>query len=159
DFPDMLRYKARLLAASTPKCRVERIAVDLNDPSARTALWSAIGGKPALMITEGLLMYLLPGSVEGLAAESGASGVRYWLLDLVSAEMVRRIHQDSLEKVRAPGHVDGRQLLEMAGRNGWNVARRRSYLADALEAAPDRVRELAGKAAAAGQTQPPPQDD
>ena len=159
DFPDMLRYKAKLLSARTPKCRLERMAADLNDPYARRALLSAIGGKPALMITEGLLMYLLAETVEGLAADSGEAGAKYWLFDLVSPEMVQRIHQGSFDKFRAPGQDSGLRLLEIAGRTGWAVAQRRSYFADALAAAPDRVKEIAEQAAAAGQTEPPPADD
>jgi len=158
DFPDMLRYKAKLLSASTPKCRLERMAADLNDPYARQALLSAIGRKPALMITEGLLLYLLPETVEGLASDSGDAGVKYWLFDLVSPELVQRIHDHSLEKVRAPGD-GGVHLLQIAGRTGWTVAERRSYVADAFAAAPERMREIAERAAAAGQTEPPPADD
>ncbi len=150
DFPEMLRYKARLLAASTPKCRLDRMAADLNDPYARKALLSALGGKPALMITEGLLLYLLPDTIEGLATDSGEYGAKYWLLDLISPELVRRIHDDTLDKVRPAEKDAGASPLEITARTGWTLIQRRSYFTDALAEAPDRVRDLAS---------PPPADD
>ncbi len=159
DFPDMLRYKAKLLSASTPKCRLDRMAADLNDPYARRALLSAIGGKPALMITEGLLLYLLAETVEGLAADSGDAGVKYWLFDVVSPDLVRRIHEDTFERFRPPGQSSGAHLLEIAERTGWKMTERRSYISDALAVAPDRVRDIARRAAESGQIERPPADD
>src|SRR5262249_37804769 len=94
----------------------------------------------------------------GLASDSGDAGVKYWVFDLVSPELVRRIHDDSLDKVRAPGD-GGVHLMQIAGRTGWKIAERRSYLVDALAAAPERMRNIAERAAAAGQTAPPPADD
>jgi len=41
DFPEMLDYKAKVMAGETPKCRLEHLAADLNDPSQRQAVFAA----------------------------------------------------------------------------------------------------------------------
>jgi methyltransferase (TIGR00027 family) len=60
DLPKLLEEKTRLLADQTPRCRLTRAAVDLADPGARAAfLDAALGGATkALVLTEGLLMYV-----------------------------------------------------------------------------------------------------
>lgn len=60
DLPKLLEEKARLLADQEPRCRLTRTAVDLADPHARGAFLDAAldGATKALVLTEGLLMYL-----------------------------------------------------------------------------------------------------
>ena len=58
DLPPMLEYKSRMMAGSQPRCQVEQISTDLNDAEQRRALFNKVGSSRALMITEGLLMYL-----------------------------------------------------------------------------------------------------
>src|SRR3954464_2465537 len=57
DFADMLDYKDGLMAPETPRCHRERLTADLNDPAQRRVIYAAARPAPALMITEGLLMY------------------------------------------------------------------------------------------------------
>jgi methyltransferase (TIGR00027 family) len=38
DFPEMLDYKAALMAADAPRCRMEPVSADLNDPGQRRAV-------------------------------------------------------------------------------------------------------------------------
>jgi methyltransferase (TIGR00027 family) len=163
DFPDMVEYKAAAMASEGPKCRIERVAADLNDPSQRQAVFPAAGPGPALMITEGLLMYLSAETVEALAAESTAmSGIHHWLLDLHSPELARRMGMDSrktIQDVRAAGHLDGSQILEVLRRNGWIPIRHRSYTRDSMEVAPERVRAAVEARRRAGGDQLPPLAD
>src|SRR5579883_2858453 len=58
DFPVMLNYKTSRLADHQPRCRLESIAADLSNPAERHRIFESVGSSPALMITEGLLMYL-----------------------------------------------------------------------------------------------------
>ena len=73
DLPGILSEKEKVLAAEKPKCRLERIKQDLRDLEARHALFSRLnaGAGKALVLTEGLLMYLPPDDVKGAGA--GAS--------------------------------------------------------------------------------------
>jgi methyltransferase (TIGR00027 family) len=165
DFPAMLDYKAKVMAAETPKCRLEHLAADLNSPSQREAVFSAAGNSPGLIITEGLLMYLPAENVEALAAESVAiSGIRYWLLDVTSPELDRRMDMNSrqaIQNVRAENHLDGVQILEVLRRQGWTPIRHRSYTRDSMEVAAERIQAFAAARAAAGAPEmpPPPADD
>lgn len=160
DFARVLDYKAAILARHKPKCRLERMAADLNDPSARSSIFAAPGSPSALMITEGLLMYLPADTVEALAVEAtGTDAIQYWLLDVASAEFERRIRMDafdSIQTVRASDHLNGEQLLETMHRNGWASVRCRSYTVDALQVALDRIRALARLRPASEPAPPPP---
>jgi methyltransferase (TIGR00027 family) len=140
DFPPVLAYKDSIMAAESPKCRLERVAADLADPVARQSAFDAAGDGPTLMITEGLLMYLPAAAIEALAASTAAS---HWLLDVSSPEMARRVSMDtcqSIESVRAADHLDGVQILEVLRRHGWAGLRLLGYAhRDALAFATERI--------------------
>jgi len=165
DFPAMLEYKDAVMASENPKCRLERMAADLNDRSQRHAVFSAAGKGHGLIVTEGLLMYLPAENVEALAAEASAmSGIRYWLLDATSPELDRRMEvhsRNAFDHVRAENHLDGIQILEVLLRNGWTTVRHRSYTRDSMEVAGERIRAMMAARAAnpAPQPPPPPADD
>jgi methyltransferase (TIGR00027 family) len=145
DFPDILNYKAALLSSHQPNCRWERVHADLNDASGRAAVFRAAGEAPALMITEGLLMYLQPATIEALAAEAPSSGIGYWVLDVASKDLMHRAHQDwkAVEELRPKDHLQGAQILDVAQRHGWQQAARRTYTRDAWDAADGRIRSIA----------------
>jgi methyltransferase (TIGR00027 family) len=165
DFPAMLDYKRELLASERPRCRFDRIPADLADPAQRQAAIAAAGAAPALLITEGLLMYLPAPAVEALAVEPAArTGVRHWILDLVSPFLERAMAMNtrqSLQHVRASDHLDGQQIFDVLQRNGWRSIHLRSYVRDAVEIAPARVQAAAERRAASGAApfEPPPPGD
>ena len=147
DFPDMLDYKSALLEGETPHCRLERLAADVTDPAQRNAVFAAAGDAPALMITEGLLMYLPAGAVEALAVDSPrASGVRYWMMDTTSQAFAKRVHMasyQSIENVRAAGHLAGEEIVELVQRSGWTTQVHCSYATDVPTRIPHaRLQEL-----------------
>src|SRR5271156_2056225 len=69
DLPELLTEKERLLPGEQPRCRLTRHAVDLADPVARGAFLDEAlnGATKALVLTEGLLIYLDPHDVDGLS--------------------------------------------------------------------------------------------
>ncbi len=142
DFPEMLSYKMRAMAAEEPKCRLDRVAADVTVQTQRAALFAAAAGAPALMITEGLLMYLAGAAVEALADDAARHGVRRWLLDFSSLDLARVMGWDasgSIESVRAPGHLRGAALLDAVRSNGWSQLCFRSYSSDAAHVAAERI--------------------
>lgn len=149
DFPAMLDYKASVMESATPKCRLERIPADLNDPTARQAVFAAASEAPVLMITEGLLMYLAAGTIEALASESAASGgVRFWLSDITSPGFARNVGMDTFHTVqamRAETHLDGLQILGTLELHGWKSIERRSYLTDIMSFAGPRIQAAMAK--------------
>lgn len=158
DLPPMLAYKAEILASDQPRCRLEHVAADLNDAGQRTAMFAAAGMEPTLMITEGLLMYLPAATVEALAVEAaaaGRSGVRYWMLDLATANLSRAVRMDKFQEVevmRAKDNLDGEGIVEVLGRRGWVSLEQRTYGEYAVKMMPPG--RLAGMNV--GEMPPPP---
>ena len=148
DFADMLDYKDGLMSA-TPRCRRERLTADLNDAEQRRAVYTAAGSSPALMITEGLLMYLSAATVEALAAEAAQqSGVTHWISDITTTAFGKAIATDTsadpmrpVRKVQAPDFLPGEQILECLRRHGWVTEARRSYITDMAFARP-RIQQM-----------------
>ena len=147
DFADMLDYKNALMSAETPRCRREFISADANDAAQRRNLYAAVGPAPALMITEGFLMYLPAATVHALAAHAGqASGIAHWISDITTTAFMTAVNIDTPQSVRnmqAADCLNGEQILESIRSRGWRTAARRSYITDMAFAA-ERVQRMFG---------------
>jgi methyltransferase (TIGR00027 family) len=157
DFADMLDYKDGLMAGETPRCRRERLSADLNDREQRLVMYRAAGAAPAVMITEGLLMYLPAASVEALATEAWKeSGIAHWISDVTTTAFTKAIGgtdaMRSFRNVQASDSLSGEQVLDVVCQNGWVTAARRSYITDMAFAAPRVERMMAGRP----RPEPPP---
>jgi methyltransferase (TIGR00027 family) len=155
DFPDVLDYKYALLADERAHCHVERLSVDLNDPAQRQTMYDR-AGKRALMITEGVLMYLPAATVNALADEvREKSGVAHWISDITTDAFSDAIGggqgRDHLGHVRAPDALSGERILDVLRTHGWTSAEMRSYIRD-VGFTEERVRRMFGD-----QRPPPPQ--
>jgi methyltransferase (TIGR00027 family) len=94
DLPGILNYKTETLKGETPKCRYEAVTADLTDAEVRRTLFARLGSEAtrALIIAEGLLIYLQPEQVGALAAELHAQApFREWLIDLASPQLLKRM--------------------------------------------------------------------
>lgn len=155
DFPEMLDYKDRLMLGETPRCRRERLSLNLNDPPQRRAMYEAAGSAPSLMITEGLLLYLPAATVEALAAESSShSGVRQWISDITTSAFSNVLGGGTdttqpIRHVQASDALKGEQILDVLQRHGWTTSAMRSYIADVAFVA-ERIQRAMG-----GATPPP----
>jgi len=161
DFQDILDYKDSVIASETPKCRVERLTVDLNQPDDRQRIYSTLGGGPALMILEGILMYLPGSTVTALTAEWAAiRGPRYCLVDITSSEFTRRSRVSQLvAHVSSTTGLSGEQIYELLQGNGWVTLERRSYVQDILKIAGARILKIMQAQAASGRLATPPLND
>lgn len=154
DFTDVLDYKERLMSGEVPRCRRERLTLDLNDPVQRSALYKAAGSAPALMITEGLLLYLPASTIEALAAEAAThSGIARWISDITTNAFSKVLGgggdtMEPLRHVQASDALQGEQILAVLQRNGWKTSAMRSYITD-IAFVRERVRR------AMGGTEPP----
>ncbi|MEO6793869.1 MAG: SAM-dependent methyltransferase [Mycobacterium sp.] len=83
DLPQLLAEKAELLADQTTRCRLTRTAVDLADPHARDAFLNDAlsGATKALVLTEGLSMYLEDRDIAALSEAIKQPSVTWWMLD------------------------------------------------------------------------------
>ena len=94
DLPEILSYKEEILRDEKPVCSLERIRLDLSNAPARRDLFTQLGGRctKALIITEGLLIYLTPDDVAGLAKDLGAPpSFQSWILDIASPGLLRML--------------------------------------------------------------------
>lgn len=84
DLPALIAEKEQLLAGESPRCRLTRYPVDLSDPVARDRFLdeALAGATKALVLTEGLLMYLEPSDVDDLSRALVRPEVAWWMLDL-----------------------------------------------------------------------------
>jgi methyltransferase (TIGR00027 family) len=92
DLPALIEEKEQLLADAKPRCRLRRIKVDLTDVGARVAVLqeAVTSSTQALVITEGLLVYLDDAHVTDLSRDIAAlAGVRYWIFDLASPAILK----------------------------------------------------------------------
>jgi methyltransferase (TIGR00027 family) len=84
DLPKLLAEKTQALADQTPRCQLTRTAVDLADPRARGAFFNDAldSASKALVLTEGLLMYLQDRDVVALSDAIKRPEVAWWMLDV-----------------------------------------------------------------------------
>jgi methyltransferase (TIGR00027 family) len=134
DLPEILSEKEQLLAGETPVCRLERVKLDLSDVAARRRLFARIGSeaKSALVVSEGLLIYLPAEQVAALARDLAApTSFRRWVLDLASPgllRMVQRSYQPLLQGTGASlqfGPSEGPPFFEP---HGWKPVEVHSLL-------------------------------
>jgi methyltransferase (TIGR00027 family) len=87
DLPALLAEKEHSLAGQTPRCQLTRCAVDLADPAAREAFLddALAGAAKALVVTEGLLMYLDYRDVVALSQALNRPGIAWWLVEFWGA--------------------------------------------------------------------------
>ncbi len=137
DLPAILAYKADALRAETPRCRYEAVATDLTDDSARRALFARLGAesKRALVVTEGLLIYLTTEQVGALARDlQGQPSFASWLIDLANPWLLKYMTKSwgkAAEKGNAPfkfAPAEGTAFFEPFG---WHEAVFRSSMEEA----------------------------
>ncbi len=123
DLPEMIEEKTKALAGEKPSCRLERVAVDLANPSERTAFLdrALAGARRALILTEGLLIYLEPETVRAFARDLHArSEIAWWIHDLASPailEMMKKSYSPHLGDTAAFrfGPADGVRFFKDLG--------------------------------------------
>ena len=94
DLPVMLDHKESTLQGETPRCRYEGIRLDLSDGPARRALFQRVSlqASRVLVVSEGLLVYLEPEAVAGLARDLHAQpNFGLWLFDLGSPGLLQML--------------------------------------------------------------------
>jgi methyltransferase (TIGR00027 family) len=92
DLPAMSAYKREQMAGEMPRCRYEALAVDLTSPAARDEALRRIGSVAtrALVVTEGLLVYLAAEQVASLArALHAQDAIRWWIADIASPLLLK----------------------------------------------------------------------
>jgi methyltransferase (TIGR00027 family) len=97
DLPGILDYKEAALAGERPVCALERVRLDLSDVAARRELLARLGGqaRKALILTEGLLIYLTADEAASLARDLAAPpSFQSWILDIASPGLLRLLQKN-----------------------------------------------------------------
>ena len=106
DLPEILEYKSQALASATPVCALERIPLDLANVEGRRALFASLGGLAvrALVITEGLLIYLDRTEVESLARDlASVTAFSRWAVDICSPGLLKLLKERGGTTIAAGG--------------------------------------------------------
>ena len=123
DLPPILAEKERILRGDTPACKLERVPLDLADVPARRKLFDSINAssRRALLLTEGLVIYLGDSGAEALAKDLAAEpAFRRWVADLVSPgllKMMKKHWEKILADAKAPitfAPAEGPRFFERA---------------------------------------------
>lgn len=118
DLPKLLAEKTQVLAEQVPRCRLTRTAVDLADPQARDAFLNEAldGATKALVLTEGLLMYLDDADVTALSAAITRPEVHWWMLDFAGPGLKKMMNKKMAGMLQnAP--------FKFAPRTGWPTSK------------------------------------
>jgi methyltransferase (TIGR00027 family) len=136
DLPALLDAKERLLADERPACRLVRVPVDLADAAARGAFLgrALAGARRALVLTEGLLVYLEPEQVRAIARDLRARPeIAWWMIDLASPAVL------SMLRRRVGAHLGEGAQMKFAPEDGvaffrplgWRAGAIRSFFREA----------------------------
>lgn len=92
DLPDIQQYKRDALQGEKPQCQLEWVPADLANADARRSVLAKVASSPgpALVVTEGLLIYLEREQVMALATDLAATpNLRWWLIDIASPGLLK----------------------------------------------------------------------
>jgi methyltransferase (TIGR00027 family) len=137
DLPDILRYKTDFLKGERPHCRYEAVAANMTDADARRLLFARIGSecRNALIVTEGLLVYLTPQQVGDLARDLAVQpSFRPWLIDLASPRLLKIMQRSwgkAVEKGNAPFKFAPAEGTEFFRKFGWREVEFRAAMVEA----------------------------
>jgi methyltransferase (TIGR00027 family) len=137
DLPGILGHKTGTLAGDAPRCRYEAIQLDLTDRPKRQALFAQLGREStrALVVTEGLLIYLDEAEVGALATDLHAqTSFRSWLIDLGSPRLLQfseRAWGKDLRRGNAPFKFGPAENTKFFERFGWKEAVYRGMMDEA----------------------------
>jgi methyltransferase (TIGR00027 family) len=106
DLPEIVSYKKQMLADEQPKCRLERISLDLSDADARRKLFADLDSRASriVVLTEGLLIYFTADEVASFARDL-AAGTRFqsWIIDLASPGQLKLMQRTSGSQLKEAG--------------------------------------------------------
>ncbi|HKQ86521.1 MAG TPA: SAM-dependent methyltransferase [Candidatus Acidoferrales bacterium] len=134
DYPKMIAYKEERLANETPRCRLERVKLDLGDDVARRVLLASIDtrAKKILVLTEGVIPYLTNEQVAALAGDlHSLSHVCYWIAEYFSPDVVKFRERTGVQKKlqNAPFRFKPGDWFGFFAQRGWHPKETR-YLSE-----------------------------
>jgi methyltransferase (TIGR00027 family) len=139
DLPDIFDYKEEILGDAKPVCELERVRLDLSNEDGRRGLFADIGrrAKHVAVISEGLIIYLMPDAVAALARDlAGPPAFQHWILDLASPglmEMMKSSVGSAMSAAGAPFIFAPAEGPPYFSAHGWQPIEVRSLLKTAAK--------------------------
>ena len=139
DLPDILDYKEEILGDAKPRCELERVRLDLSNEDGRRGLFADLGrrAKQIAVISEGLVIYLMPDAVAALARDlAKPPAVQHWALDLASPGLVEILKQSAggvMNEAGAPFLFAPAEGPPFFSAHGWQPIEVRSLLKTAAK--------------------------
>jgi methyltransferase (TIGR00027 family) len=130
DYPDVIAYKQDKLAGETPRCRLERIGLDLAQRDPRRQFLGRLTGR-TLVMTEGVVPYLDLDQAGALADDLRAlPDLDGWIVDYVSPEALAYRSRKGLDRhmSQAPFKFRPADWGAFFASHGWDCGEMR-YLA------------------------------
>lgn len=151
DLPEILDYKEAILDDAKPVCAVERVRLDLSNSDARRGLFARLARSAAnvLVISEGLVIYLMSAEVAALAEDLAAqTAFRHWAVDIGSPgllDMLKKRMGAAVEEAGAPFLFAPQEGPAFFEPHGWKAEQVRSIMkaASKLERLPLVLRMFA----------------
>jgi methyltransferase (TIGR00027 family) len=106
DLPDIVSYKEEILKNEKPRCRLERISLDLSDLPARRKLFAELDARATKVVvaSEGLLIYFTAEEVASLAKDLAAGKhFQSWIIDLASPGQLRLMQRTTGKQLSDAG--------------------------------------------------------
>ena len=106
DLPEIISYKQEILENEKPKCRLERISLDLSDGGGRRALFDQLNRRAAniVVMSEGLLIYFTADEVASLARDIALrEHFRRWIIDLASPGQLKLMQRTTGKELSEAG--------------------------------------------------------
>jgi methyltransferase (TIGR00027 family) len=136
DLGPMIDEKEALLAGEKPRCQLRRERIDLADPGARSAFLvrATAGAKQALVLTEGLLVYLDDDVVHAISRDLRAqSAIRWWVLDAMSPAILHMLQKGmGAHLENAPMKFAPASGVAFFEKLGWKARDIRSFFREAV---------------------------
>jgi len=139
DLPEILDYKESVLGSASPTCQLERVRLDLSNADARRGLFARLGRSATnvLVLTEGLLVYLMPNEVCALGADlADAANFNMWVVDVISPgllEMMKERMGSFVAEAGAPYLFAPKEGQAFFERCGWHPVEVKSMLKTAAK--------------------------
>ena len=102
DYAHIVEHKETLLAGESPRCRLERVKIDLADRTERRRLFARVNGqtKKMLVITEGVVPYLDNDQAAALADDLRAlDHAGFWVVDYMHPDMIKYRERKAMARV------------------------------------------------------------
>jgi len=137
DYPHVIAFKQERLSGQEPRCRLERVPLDLANRSERRKVFTRVNdrAKKLLVLAEGVISYLSVDEVGSLADDLEAlDHTRYWIVEYFSPEVVkfRQRRRIARKMGNAPFKFVPEDYFGFFAEHGWHVKEIR-YLAEEAE--------------------------